>query len=173
MPCSPTSSTCPTTPRSGWAPKSSARSGAISTSNFQADLTLDIKTSVRLPVGTTAQVRFDDPLGDEYILLQGPRSPPTATADDSSRFLAPGAAHPRELDTSTAPSVEDTFGALSLVLNGGGINQLQTIIGELNDTFNGNQTADPLVPHHHRRRGQLPRRRTAGHRQRPGLHLRT
>ena len=35
--------------------------------------------------------------------------------------------------------MEDTFGALSLVLNGGGINQLETIIHELNNTFDGNQ----------------------------------
>jgi phospholipid/cholesterol/gamma-HCH transport system substrate-binding protein len=118
--------------------------GSISTKDYQADLTLDIKKSVRLPVGTIAQVRFDDPLGDEYILLQPPSTPstpsgPSATTADSSRFLAPGA-HIPDSSTSTAPSVEDTFGALSLVLNGGGINQLQTIIGQLNDTFNGNQT---------------------------------
>jgi phospholipid/cholesterol/gamma-HCH transport system substrate-binding protein len=113
--------------------------GSISTRDYQADLTLDIKTSVRLPVGTIAQVRFDDPLGDEYILLQPPSTPSATTADDSSRFLAPGS-HIPDSSTSTAPSVEDTFGALSLVLNGGGINQLQTIIGQLNDTFNGNQT---------------------------------
>jgi phospholipid/cholesterol/gamma-HCH transport system substrate-binding protein len=112
--------------------------GAISTKNFQADLTLDIRRSVQLPVGTTAQVRFDDPLGDEYILLQAPTSPPTGTSEESNRFLVGGARIPAS-STSTAPSVEDTFGALSLVLNGGGINQLQTIIRELNDTFNGNQ----------------------------------
>ena len=124
--------------------------GSIATKDFEANLTLDIKTSVRLPVGTTAQVRFDDPLGDEYILLQAPSSPstpanpsspggPSAKTTDARRFLAPGAHIPAS-STSTAPSVEDTFGALSLVLNGGGINQLQTIIGQLNDTFNGNQT---------------------------------
>jgi phospholipid/cholesterol/gamma-HCH transport system substrate-binding protein len=109
--------------------------GSISTSNYQADLTLDIKRSVRLLVGTTAQVRFDDPLGDEYVLLQEP----PAGEELSLRFLAPRGRIPEE-STSTAPSVEDTFGALSLVLNGGGINQLQTIIGQLNNTFNGNQT---------------------------------
>jgi phospholipid/cholesterol/gamma-HCH transport system substrate-binding protein len=111
--------------------------GAISTKNFQADLTLDVEQGIHLPVGTTAQIRFDDPLGDEYVLLQ----PPTVPANASQvniRFLGAGARIP-ESSTSTAPSVEDTFGALSLVLNGGGINQLQTIIGQLNDTFNGNQ----------------------------------
>ncbi len=113
--------------------------GAITTRDFRADLTLDIEKSVRLPVGTIAQVRFDDPLGDEYILLEPPPTRSTGTTDAARQFLAPGA-HIPDSSTSTAPSVEDTFGALSLVLNGGGINQLQTIIGQLNDTFNGNQT---------------------------------
>lgn len=116
--------------------------GAISTQDYRADLTLDIDKSVRLPVGTTAQVRFDDPLGDEYILLQAPTTPTTSATvagEVNREFLAPGA-HIPESATSTAPSVEDTFGALSLVLNGGGINQLQTIIDQLNKTFGGNQT---------------------------------
>ena len=111
--------------------------GAIGTRDYKADLTLDIKRDVRLPVGTTAQIRFDNPLGDEYVLL----APPVALADTTSRparDLPPGSLIP-ESSTSTAPSVEDTFGALSLVLNGGGINQLETIIHELNDTFSGNQ----------------------------------
>ena len=110
---------------------------AISTQNFRADLTLDIEKSVRLPVGTTAQVRFDDPLGDEYILLQAPTRLSAADGENVT-FLGSGA-HIPESATSNAPSVEDTFGALSLVLNGGGINQLQTIIDQLNATFDGNR----------------------------------
>jgi phospholipid/cholesterol/gamma-HCH transport system substrate-binding protein len=62
----------------------------------------------------------------------------TAPADTHVPPLRPGAQIP-ESDTGTAPSVEDTLGALSLVLNGGGINQLQTIIHELDNTFTGNQ----------------------------------
>jgi phospholipid/cholesterol/gamma-HCH transport system substrate-binding protein len=103
----------------------------ISASNFQASVTMRIEKSVTLLKGTTAQVRFDNPLGDEYVLL-------TAPADTQAPRLRAGAQIP-ESDTGTAPSVEDTLGALSLVLNGGGINQLQTIIHELNNTFNGNQ----------------------------------
>jgi phospholipid/cholesterol/gamma-HCH transport system substrate-binding protein len=110
--------------------------GNISTSNYHADLTLDIKSSARLLVGTTAQVRFDNPLGDEYVILVEPVSP--SSTEGVAQYIAPGALIP-ESDTSTAPSVEDTLGALSLVLNGGGLNQLQVIIHELNNTFNGNQ----------------------------------
>jgi phospholipid/cholesterol/gamma-HCH transport system substrate-binding protein len=120
--------------------------GQISTKNFQADLVLDINKGVHLPVGSTAQIRFDNPLGDEYVLIVEPGGASDAltgstssdSAANSGQYLAPNSLIP-ESDTSTAPSVEDTFGALSLVLNGGGINQLQTIIHELNNTFNGNQ----------------------------------
>ena len=112
--------------------------GTITTQNFKADLTLDIKSSVHLPVGTTAQVRFDDPLGEEYVLLQSPALLTVAPEKGGTAFLRPGALIP-EGATSTAPSVEDTFGALSLVLNGGGINQLETIIHEFNKAFTGNQ----------------------------------
>ncbi len=103
----------------------------ISIRDYQAFVTMRIEKSVTLLQGTTAQVRFDNPLGDEYVLL-------TAPAYTHVPALRPGAQIP-ESDTGTAPSVEDTLGALSLVLNGGGINQLQTIIHELNNTFNGNQ----------------------------------
>ena len=113
--------------------------GNISTKNFEADLTLDIKKGVHIPIGTTAQIRFDNPLGDEFVALEAPTSIVTGTpVAQQSPYLAPGSLIPESL-TSTAPTVEDTFGALSLVLNGGGINQLQTIIHELNNTFNGNQ----------------------------------
>lgn len=104
----------------------------ISARDYLAFVTMRIEKSVKLLQGTTAQVRFDNPLGDEYVLL-------TAPADTQMPRLRPGA-HIPESDTGTAPSVEDTLGALSLVLNGGGINQLQTIIHELNNTFDGNQT---------------------------------
>jgi phospholipid/cholesterol/gamma-HCH transport system substrate-binding protein len=111
--------------------------GQISTTNFQADLTLNIKSYAHILQGTTAQIRFDNPLGDEYVLLQAPALPVTGPSG-SPEYLGRNALIP-ESNTSTAPSVEDTFGALSLVLNGGGINQLQVIIHELNNTFNGNQ----------------------------------
>lgn len=104
---------------------------SIGTKDFAAQLTLKIKDGVQLPVGTTAQVRFDNPLGDQYVLLSLPTQP-------GSTMLGPGEPLAAS-DTSSAPSVEDAFGALSTVLNGGGINQLQTIIQELNLSFDGNQ----------------------------------
>jgi phospholipid/cholesterol/gamma-HCH transport system substrate-binding protein len=106
--------------------------GSINTRDFRAQVVLNIRSGVRLPVGSTAQVRFDTPLGDEFVVVQVPPGPSTGP------FLANGAVLGEE-QTSTAPSVEDTLAALGTVLNGGGLNQLQTIIDELNKTFDGNQ----------------------------------
>jgi len=103
----------------------------ITTKDFVAHAVLQIKDGVRLPVGTTAQVRFDNPLGDQYVLLTLPQQ-------STGRMLGPGEPL-AQTETSSAASVEDAFGALSTVLNGGGINQLQTIVHELNQTFDGNQ----------------------------------
>jgi phospholipid/cholesterol/gamma-HCH transport system substrate-binding protein len=103
----------------------------IAVHDFVADLTMRVRDGVRLPAGTTAEVRFDNPLGEEYVVVQPPLRPTTG-------YLAPNSVIPTNL-TQTAPSVEDTLGALSTVLNGGGISQLGTIIHELNRTFAGNQ----------------------------------
>jgi phospholipid/cholesterol/gamma-HCH transport system substrate-binding protein len=105
---------------------------SIGTQDFQAQVVLAIHKNVRLPVGSTAQVRFDTPLGDEYVVVQ---VPPTGS---SGPWLGEGSIL-GEQQTSTAPSVEDTLAALGTVLNGGGIDQLQTIIHELNNTFDNNQ----------------------------------
>ncbi len=105
---------------------------SITTRDFHADLTLRIQRGVKLPVGTTAQVRFNNPLGDEFILLTPPK------VGRRPAWLANGSVLPLA-QTGTAPSVEDTLVALSAVLNGGGIDQLETIVSQLNDTFSGNQ----------------------------------
>jgi virulence factor Mce-like protein len=105
--------------------------GTIAVRDFQADVELKIRRGVELPIGTTAEVRFDNPLGEEYVLLRPPSQP-------SARYLAPGSTI-SPAQTDTAPSVEDTLGALATVLNGGGVGQLGIIIHELNQTFAGNQ----------------------------------
>lgn len=106
---------------------------SIAVKDFQAVVTMKIKDRTRLPVGTTASIRFDTPLGEDFVLLQPPQAPRTA-----GPVLTGGAVIP-EQDTSTAPSVEDAFGALGALLNGGGIDQLQTIIDQTNLALAGNQ----------------------------------
>lgn len=104
---------------------------SIKVQNFKAVVTLRIKKKVKLPAGTTAAIHFDTPLGEDFVLLQPPQPAPAG-----SSMLGNGS-HIPESDTETAPSVEDAFGALGALLNGGGIDQLQTIIKQTNLALGG------------------------------------
>ena len=114
---------------------------ALTAKDFQAQVTMKIKQTTKLPKGTTAEIRFDTPLGEDYVSLTPSnvaQGAPVTKADPNVDYLTNGAAIP-ESDTTTAPSVEDVFAALGALLNNGGIDQLQTIITEINNAFNGNQ----------------------------------
>lgn len=104
---------------------------AITARHFAAQATLTISSGVKLPVGTTAQVRFESPLGDDFVQLhppQGRRGGP---------YLHDGSRIP-EVDTATAPSIEDLLASLASVLNGSGLQQVQTIVTNVNQALGGN-----------------------------------
>lgn len=103
---------------------------AVSARGFRAYVKMDIQRSIQLPPGTTAEVRFTTPLGENYVALQRPVKPGPGAA------LRDGGVLP-ESSTTSAATIEDTFAALSLVLNGGGLEQLRTIVGELNKALDG------------------------------------
>lgn len=105
---------------------------SITTSHFKADLTLTIRSAIKIPRGTTAQILFVDPLGDEFIQLYPPSGTPHGP------YLTNGSVLP-EHETSNAPSIADTLAALGALLNGGGLNQLQTIITNINQALGGHQ----------------------------------
>lgn len=106
---------------------------SIKVKDFKAVVTMRIKKKVKLPAGTTAAIHFDTPLGEDFVLLQPPQPAPAGAS-----LLANGS-HIPESDTQTAPSVEDAFGALGALLNGGGIDQLQTIITQTNLALGGQE----------------------------------
>jgi phospholipid/cholesterol/gamma-HCH transport system substrate-binding protein len=105
---------------------------SIATSHFKADLTLTIRKVIRIPRDTTAQILFVDPLGDEFIELY----PPPGSIHGP--YLANGATL-AEQQTSSAPTIADTLAALGALLNGGGLNQLQSIVSDLNQALGGHQ----------------------------------
>jgi phospholipid/cholesterol/gamma-HCH transport system substrate-binding protein len=99
---------------------------------WTADVTLAVNGDVKLPANAEARLRQSSLLGEKFIELAEPQN-----AKPQGR-LANGATIPVER-TNRNPEVEEVLGALSLLLNGGGIGQLQDITRELNNATAGNE----------------------------------
>lgn len=103
---------------------------AISTTNFLANVEMLIRADIQLPTGTTAELRQATPLGDMFVAM----TLPAATAD--ATVLRPGDTIALER-TSTGASVEQLMMSVSMLLNGGGLNQAARIATEMNSMFGG------------------------------------
>jgi len=105
---------------------------SVPSGSWDATVTMVVNGSVRLPANTTAQLASSSLLGEEYVAL-GP--PPGVPAQGT---LAGGATIPLQSTTANV-TVEQVLGALSMLLNGGGLAQVHTITAQLNDALRGNE----------------------------------
>lgn len=96
-----------------------------------AIVTMTVNGDVKLPANAYANLRQSSLLGEKFVELSAPQDDPVGT-------LADGAMIPLSR-TNRSPEVEEVLGAISLILNGGGINQLRDITRELNKTLTGNE----------------------------------
>lgn len=101
----------------------------VTAEGYHAVAELKLKKSVALRSGSTARLRYDTPLGELFIQLNPSAQGAPLTAGS---VLTPAS-------TETAPTVEDTLAEASLLINGGGLDQLQTITTELNNALGGNE----------------------------------
>jgi phospholipid/cholesterol/gamma-HCH transport system substrate-binding protein len=97
-----------------------------------AVVTMEIQNDVDLPANAVAELRTTSLLGEKFVQL----SAPTDVAPEGE--IADGADIPLDR-TGRNPEVEEVLGALSLVLNGGGVAQLKTIADELNKALEGRE----------------------------------
>ncbi|WHT17520.1 MCE family protein [Crossiella sp. CA-258035] len=97
------------------------------------DVTVAVNGQVKLPAAALARLRQSSLLGEKYVELARPSEQGADTA-----VLADGAVIPVSR-TNRNPEVEEVFGALSLLLNGGGVQQLRDISRELASAFDGNE----------------------------------
>ncbi len=104
--------------------------------SWTAQVTMVLNGDVQLPADATAQVEQSSLLGEQYVALSAPSVPAAGREDQGSLRDHPFIPLSRTAGTAT---VEDVLGALSLLLNGGGIGQLHTITTQLNDALNGNE----------------------------------
>ncbi|WP_318206548.1 MCE family protein [Streptomyces sp. SJL17-1] len=103
----------------------------LGTDTWSARVTLKINGDVRLPADAGARLEQSSLLGEKYIQLVAPPK-------DAGGRLTDGSVIPLAR-TSRNTEVEEVFGALSLLLNGGGVNQLKTITRELNAALGGRE----------------------------------
>lgn len=92
-----------------------------------ARVDLVINREADLPAGTVARIQQTSLLGEKYVALVRPSEDAEVAAGST---IADGD-HIGLAETSQAAQVEQVLGALSLVLNGGGIEQYQEISREL------------------------------------------
>ncbi|MEV6783976.1 MCE family protein [Streptomyces sp. NPDC051098] len=116
----------------------------LSSGDWSAKVTMRINGDVKLPADAYAHLEQSSLLGEKYIQLSPPPANSRAAAGTQAAGtraadpLADGAAIPIAR-TNRNPEVEEVFGALSLLLNGGGINQIKTIATELNKALGGRE----------------------------------
>ncbi|MFF9320062.1 MCE family protein [Streptomyces sp. NPDC014735] len=100
--------------------------------SWHARVTMRVNGDVELPANAYAHLEQSSLLGEKYIQLSPPaRGTARGTLADGGRIPL--------TRTNRNPEVEEVFGALSMLLNGGGINQLKTITTELNKAMAGNE----------------------------------
>ncbi|MET9626674.1 MCE family protein [Lentzea sp. NPDC006480] len=102
----------------------------LAADGWTAEVTLLVNGDVQLPANAFAKLRQSALLGEKFVELGKPK--------DANGKLADNAVIPLDR-TNRNPEVEEVFGALSLLLNGGGVAQLQNITKELNNAMQGNE----------------------------------
>ncbi|WP_284741151.1 MCE family protein [Amycolatopsis sp. RTGN1] len=93
---------------------------------------MTVNGDIALPANAHAELKQSSLLGEKFVELSVP------TAEPASGKLSEGAQIPLGR-TNRNPEVEEVLGALSLLLNGGGVEQIQKISHELNDALSGNE----------------------------------
>lgn len=99
---------------------------------WHALVTLKVNGDVKLPANALANVKQSSLLGEKYVELASPGD------DQAQGRLADNATIPLAR-TNRSVEVEELLGALSLLLNGGGVDQLNTITKELNNATSGRE----------------------------------
>lgn len=100
---------------------------SIEPDDYRARVGLDIDDEVELREGSAFRLRYTTALGELYV-----------DVDPAERGAPYGAGDVvRGPTATTAPTVEDTLASASLLVNGGGLGQVQTIVSELNRALDG------------------------------------
>jgi len=101
----------------------------VTLQDFQAQAEMLVQTQAQVRDGATARLRYNTPLGELFVDITNPTE---------GTLLASGSVLTEQF-TSTAPTVEDALASASLLINGGGLSQLQNVTEELNQILGGRE----------------------------------
>jgi phospholipid/cholesterol/gamma-HCH transport system substrate-binding protein len=127
-------------------PKSTVKVNDVSVgqvSDIQLDgqvarVSVELQEGTELPDNAIAQIRQTSLLGEKFVSLSPPEEGGSDELLESGDVIG--------LDRSGRnPEVEEVLGALSLLLNGGGVAQLQTINQEINKALEGREDSAKSV----------------------------
>lgn len=110
------------------------RAIGLTPDTWHAIVTLEVNRTVQLPANAVARVRETSLLGEKFVDLAAPTDQPPRGRLADGAVLALSR-------TSRAVEVEEVLGALSLLLNGGGLEQIRSIATELNAALSGHEPA--------------------------------
>ncbi|WP_194818206.1 MlaD family protein [Nocardia sp. XZ_19_385] len=96
--------------------------------DYTAVVRMRLLDSVRLPVGTKAELRSATPLGDIFVSLVPPAEGGSPLLRDGDTIALPA--------TVAAATVEDVLAATTLLVNGGVIRNLTRVLNGMGDAMN-------------------------------------
>lgn len=99
----------------------------VTTEDFQAIVRMDVEADAGLRQNATARLRYNTPLGELFVDVTNPQSGPEMPDDGEIQ------------QTDTAPTVEDALASASMLINGGGLSQLEQVTNELNTALGGRE----------------------------------
>nr|WP_222131499.1 MCE family protein [Pseudonocardia sp. C8] len=117
--------------RYGDVPVGAVESVEVEPNSWNAVVTVLVNRDVELPANATARVRTTSLLGEKFVALDRPAEPAAGSLADAGRIPVQS--------SGRAAEVEEVLGALSMLLNGGGVAQIRTIATELNNAMSGRE----------------------------------
>jgi phospholipid/cholesterol/gamma-HCH transport system substrate-binding protein len=130
---------------------------AIRLKNWVAILTLDVDATVKLPANATAKIGQTSLLGTQHVELAAPKNPSPQPLKSGDTIGL--------MNSSAYPTVERTLASVAVILNGGGIANLDVIQTEILNILDGHvdqvreflSRLDTFVGELNRRRDNLTR----------------
>ncbi|MFE7198657.1 MCE family protein [Pseudonocardia alni] len=104
---------------------------ALAADGWTADVLVTLPGDVAVPQDATFSLQQTSLLGEKYVSISVP--------EGATGRIAPGTVVPLAA-TDRGVEVEEVLGALSMVLNGGAVEQVRTIAQEVNAALEGNET---------------------------------